>query len=130
MKNIITILAILIIPVMVYSIMHKNSSDITAVAVENNKPSLMIFTSAMCMDCQKMKAVIKEVEPSYSDKINFVHINATDSNRQIKELVKKHNIVLVPTMVFMNTNNMETNRVEGSISKEELISDIKEAING
>lgn len=130
MKNIITVLAILIIPVMVYSILHKNSSDVTAVAVENNKPSLMIFTSAMCMDCQKMKSIIKEVEPEYSDKINFIHINATENNKQIKELVKKHNVVLVPTMVFKNTNDMEINRVEGSISKEELISDIKEAING
>lgn len=129
MKNIIPVLAILIIPIMVYSILHKNSSEISAIAVENNKPSLMIFTSSMCMDCQKMKAIIKEVESDYSDKINFVHINATDSNKQIKELVKKHNVVLVPTMVFMNSNNNEVNRVEGSISKEELVSDIKEAIN-
>lgn len=131
MKNIITIAIILILPVLIYSFMHtRTSSDISALAKDNNKPGLMIFTSAMCMDCQKMKTVIKEIEPSYSDKINFISINAIDKSKSVKDMVKKYKVVLVPTLIFLDVNQNETNRVEGFIPKEELISDIEEAING
>ncbi len=129
MKNFLIISAILIIPALVYILMNKDSNDFSAMADENGKPSLMTFTSTMCMDCQKMKAVIKEVEPSYSDKINFVSVNATDNNRKIKELVKRYNVVLVPTLIYLK-DNKEVKRVEGAVSKEELISDIEEVING
>ncbi len=129
MKNFLIISAILIIPALVYILMNKDSNDFSAMADENGKPSLMTFTSTMCMDCQKMKAVIKEVEPSYSDKMNFISVNATDNNRKVKELVKRYNVVLVPTLIYLK-DNKEVKRVEGAISKEELISDIEEVING
>lgn len=131
MKNIITIAVILILPVLIYSFMNKHTtSDISAQAKDTNKPTLMIFTSTMCMDCQKMKTVIKEVEPEYSDKINFVPVNAIDKSKSVKDMVKKYKVVLVPTLIFLDKNQSETNRVEGFIPKEELVSDIEEAING
>lgn len=129
MKNIIIIAAIFIIPLAIYSLINKNSTDITALAYENGKPTLMTFSSNMCMDCQKMKSVLKEIEPSYSDRVNFISVNATEKSRRIKDLVKKHKVVLVPTMIFMDTNNNEVNRIEGSVTKEELISEIEEIIN-
>ena len=130
MKNIITILLILIIPVCVYFVMSRNSFDITANAKENNLPVLMTFTSSMCMDCQKMKGILKEVEGAYYGKINFININALDKNRKVKEYLKKYNVVLVPTMIFLDENGNQINKIEGAVTKEVLINEIEEAING
>ncbi len=130
MKNIITILLVLILPVTAYFFMSRNSDELSAMANDKNHPSMLIFTSTMCMDCQKMKSVIKEVEPQYSNKINFVHINALDKNRKVQENIKKYHVVLVPTLVFVDENGNQTNKIEGSVSKEALITEIEEAING
>ncbi len=130
MKNIITIVLILVLPVLVYLIMSKNSNDFSAIAKEKNMPSLLTFTSTMCMDCQKMKGVLKEIQPSYQDRINFISINATEKDRKVQNYIKKHNVVLVPTMVFLDENGNEVNKIEGYIPKEELIKEIEEVING
>lgn len=130
MKNIITILLVLILPIVAYLIMSKNSDDLSVLANDKNSPSILIFTSTMCMDCQKMKSVFKEIEPQYNNKINFVHINALDKNRKVQEYIKRYHVVLVPTMVFVDENGNQTNKIEGSISKESLITEIEESING
>lgn len=130
MKNIITILLIIIIPIITYIVITNNKENITANAKDKNNPTLIIFTSTMCMDCQKMKNVINEIEESYIDQINFEKINATEKNKKVQEQVKKYSIVLVPTLVFIDENGAQTNKIEGFIPKEELIAEIEEAING
>lgn len=131
MKNIITILAILLLPLVIYSILHKDTaSDLSAYAKDNSRPTLMVFTSAMCIDCQKLKTVIKEIEPNYVDKVNFVSVNATEKSKTVKELVKKHNITLVPTVVFLDSKQNEVKRKEGFVPKEDLESDMESLING
>lgn len=130
MKNIITILLILILPIIAYIVMSKNSQDIIANAKENNLPTLMTFSSTMCMDCQKMKSVIGEVKNAYEGKINFININALDKDKKVKDSIKKYGVVLVPTMIFLDSNGNITNKTEGYIPKEELITKIEEIING
>ncbi len=129
MKNIIAIILILVLPIFVYILMNKNSAE-TAVAIENSKPTLMVFTSTMCMDCKRLKEVIKDIEGEYSPKINIVSINATAKDRNVKEKIKKYNVTLVPTMIFLDKNNNQRNKIEGFIPKEELIIELEEIING
>ena len=129
MKNIITILLVLMLPLCAYFIMNKNSNNITAVAKENI-PSLYIFTSTMCIDCQKMKSIINEIEPNYKEKINFIQINAIDKNRKVQDLIKKHGITLVPTIITFDRTGNKINKIEGYIEKEKLINELEEAING
>lgn len=128
MKNFISVLLILIIPICVYFIMNKNSENFSADAKEN-LPTMMTFTSSMCMDCKKMKEVIKEIENDYTDRINILTINALDKDKKIKEKIKKHGIVLVPTTIFLDENGNETGKIEGFIPKEDLIIEIEEIIN-
>ena len=130
MKNIISILLILIVPVAIYLYITRNSDINSAVAKDKNKPSIMIFTSAMCLDCQKMKSIMSEVEPIYSDRINFISINALDKNKKVQDNIKKYGIVLVPTIVFIDKNENQQDKVEGYISKEDLIKKIEDTING
>ena len=129
MKNIITILLVLILPLCAYFVLNKNSNNITAIA-KDNLPSLYIFTSTMCIDCQKMKSIINEIEPNYKEKINFIQINAIDKNRKVQDLIKKHSVVLVPTIIMLDRTGNKTNKIEGYIEKEKLINEIEEAING
>ncbi len=130
MKNIFIILLILILPVAIYLMLNKNSDFDSAMAKSNDLPSLLIFTSTMCLDCQRMKALVSEIENDYNDKINFVRINALDNNRKVKEQVKTHGVVLVPTLIFLDVNGQQTNKIEGFIPKEELIKNIEVSVNG
>ena len=130
MKNIITILLILFVPVAVYLYLSKNSDTTSAIAKDKTRPSIMIFTSTMCLDCQKMKSVINEVQPIYSDKINFISINALDKNKKVQDDIKKYGVVLVPTIIFVDENENQKNKIEGYIPKEQLITEIEDIING
>ena len=129
MKNIIIILLILIMPIAVYLVLSKKSVEQSAFAVDKNNPSMLIFTSTMCMDCQKMKSVLKEVQNGYNDRINFIYIDALKNDKNIKEKIKKYGVTLVPTLVFVDVNELETKKIEGAIPKEELIVAIEDSIN-
>ena len=129
MKNIIVILLILLVPVCAYLFLSKNSEDYVAFANDKNNPSLLIYTSTMCIDCKKMKDVIKEIEADYADKINFISINALDNNKKIQDSIKQHDVKVVPTLVFTDVNGVQTDNVEGYIPKEALTTKIEEAIN-
>lgn len=129
MKNIITILLILILPICAYLMIKKETNNFTAIA-KNNSPSLYIYTSTMCMDCQKLKKLINEIEPNYKERINFLIINALEKDRKVQSDIKKYGITLVPTMIFIDRNGNQTNKIEGYIEKEKLITEIEETING
>lgn len=129
MKNIITILIILILPVMTYLILEKRSSLTTATAMEKNLPTVMIFSSSMCIDCQKLKNVVKEIEPLYEGKINFINYNALDKNKKIKNYIKEYGIVLAPTTIILDKNGKQIDKIEGYLPKDEYINEIEEAIN-
>ena len=129
MRNIIIILLVLIIPICTYLFLSNESTDYMVMANDKNHPNLLIYTATMCLDCKKMKEIISEIESDYSDKINFISINALDNNTKIQDSIKKHDVKVVPTIVFTDTKGEATNKIEGFIPKEELIVKIKEAIN-
>ncbi|MBQ8886368.1 MAG: thioredoxin family protein [Candidatus Gastranaerophilales bacterium] len=129
MKNIITILLVLILPICAYLLINKNSNNILAVA-KSNTPTLQIYTSTMCIDCQKLKNLINEIEPTYKDSVNFIVINALDKNKKTQNDIKKYGITLVPTIIVFDRSGNQTNKIEGYIEKEKLIAEIEEVING
>lgn len=130
MKNIITIIAIIIIPIMAYLILNNGTQKQEAMAKDNNLPTLMTFSSTMCLDCKRIKTTIKEVEDNYEGKINFVSVNASDNKKSTKELIKQYNITLVPTMVFLDKDDNEIKKIEGAITKEELTNELEVICNG
>lgn len=125
-KNLIIILLILILPIFAYIVLDKTKGkDVIQVAQAGNKPMVMIFSSPMCSDCQKMKKVIVVVEPSYKDKIDFVKIDASSSEPNVQALIKKHNVYLVPTMVFLDKTGKQKFRTEGSMPRPDFESKLK-----
>ncbi|MBQ4122877.1 thioredoxin family protein, partial [bacterium] len=121
---------ILIVPIVIYSVMNKDSNILTTIAKENSLPTMMTFSSTMCIDCQKMKTIIQEIQNEYTGKINFTTINATDKDNKTKLLIKKHSVVLVPTMIFIDKEKNEIKRIEGAITKDELRKELEEIYNG
>lgn len=131
MKNIITIILILIVPALIYSLIKKDSPDInSAIAKDNGLPSIITFSSTMCLDCQKMKPIIQEAEKEYQGKINFIYVNATDKKTSVKLMIKKYSVLLVPTMVLLDKDQKEIKKIEGAISKEELTKELEGLVNG
>ena len=115
---------IFVLPIIAFAILSGRQAQVADVAVAattNGMPKLIKFSSPMCSDCQRMAEVISEVIDDYKDKVEFVEISVNQNSPQVREQIKKHNVKLVPTMVFLNCNGEIVGRVEGSIPKDELI---------
>ncbi len=128
-KNIVIIALVFIVPLLAFWILSSTNpstakADIEVPAAEevvvSGKPQVLKFTSTMCLDCQTMNKLFKEVFPKYSNDIVLTEISVQDGKEFTNEQIKKYNITLVPTMIFLDSNNKEVRRVEGAIEKEIL----------
>ena len=137
-KNIIIVALVLIVPLVAFWILS-NANTTTAQTnpeipqtdqvvneVAIGKPQILQFTSTMCLDCQTMNKLFKEVYPKYQDKIVLTEISVQDGKAFTNEQIKKYNITLVPTMIFLDSNNNQVQRIEGAIEKEVLENYLKE----
>ena len=118
-KNIIIISLIFAIPIMLYMALTESNST-TAKTTESGKPQVVKFTSAMCLDCQTMNKVFKEIFPKYNNEIILTEIQVQDRNSFSDEQIKKYNVTLVPTIILLNSNGQQVRRIEGAISKEQM----------
>ena len=55
--NLLVIMLILILPITFYALFKIPSNSNIAQAATKNKPTVTIFSSAMCMECKKLKKV-------------------------------------------------------------------------
>lgn len=118
-KNIIAILLILIIPMFAYWILSTNdASKSSTVAEASTKPQVIKFTSEMCMDCQTMNQIMKEIFPAYQDKITLIEIPVQDKTSFNQEQIKKYKVTLVPTIILIDSNGKQVKRIEGAIEKD------------
>lgn len=118
-KNIIIISLIFAIPLMLYMALTASNST-TAQTTEVGKPQVMKFTSSMCLDCQTMNKVFKEIFPKYQGKILLTEIQVQDRNAFSDEQIKKYNVTLVPTIILLNSNGQQVRRIEGAIPQNQM----------
>lgn len=118
-RNIIIISLIFAIPLMLYMALTASNST-TAKTSETGKPQVVKFTSAMCLDCQTMNKVFKEIFPKYNGKIILTEIQVQDKNSFSEEQIKKYNVTLVPTIILLNSGGKQVKRIEGAIPKEQM----------
>lgn len=132
MKNWIVALAILILPIVTYFVLDKTNGDKTnfeAVAA-TGKPAVIKFASSMCLDCKKMEAMMSEVMPAYSDKVVYEKVNSQSNDRNTKSMIKKYNVTVVPTVIFLNKDGSVYKKTEGAYDKKEFEEYLKGIING
>ena len=96
------------------------SNSTTAQTTEVGKPQVMKFTSTMCLDCQTMNKVFKEIFPKYQGKIILTEIQVQDRNAFSDEQIKKYNVTLVPTIILLNSNGQQVRRIEGAIPQNQM----------
>lgn len=118
-KNIIIISLVFALPLLAYWMLTMSNST-TAKTTESGKPQVVKFTSAMCLDCQTMNKIFKEIFPKYKEKIILTEIPVQDSSSFNQEQIKKYNVTLVPTIILLNSGGQQVRRIEGAIDKNEL----------
>lgn len=136
-KNIIVAALVLIVPLAAFWLLNNANTTTAKTNVEVpkqeqvkevaiGKPQVLKFTSTMCLDCQTMNKLFKEVFPKYQDKIVMTEISVQDGKAFTNEQIKKYNVTLVPTMIFIDSENNQVQRIEGAIEKEVLENYLKE----
>lgn len=123
-KSIITILSIFILPVLAFWGLTFNKSD-SIVAQASGKPQIIKFSSTMCMECQELEKVFKEVLPKYSNKVDYTSITVDSRDDMKNNMIKKYNVTLVPTVIMLNSDGTQYKRIESAIPKEQLEQCIK-----
>jgi len=123
-KSIITILAILIIPVLAFFGLTFNQEPVN-VAQASGKPQIIKFSSTMCLECKEVEKVFKEVLPKYQDKITYTEIIVDNRDDMKNNLIRKYNVKLVPTIIMLNSDGTQYKRIESSLPAAEMESYIK-----
>ncbi len=118
-KNAIIITLIFLIPLFAYMLLT-NSNQTTAQTTQTGKPQVIKFTSAMCLDCQTMNKIFKNIFPKYEGKIILTEIQVQDKNSFNDEQIKKYNVTLVPTIILLNSQGQQVKRIEGAIPEKEM----------
>lgn len=128
-KTLIIAALIFVLPIAVYAVLSCKNPAINETAVASvGMPKLIKFSSPMCSDCQALAKVIDEVDDDYEDRVEFIEISVNDNSGAVREQIKKYNVKLVPTMVFLNSKGEQIARVEGSVPKEQLIEYLEQGL--
>lgn len=129
MKNIIIILLIFIIPLAAYKFLSVRESHPAGELAETGKPQIIKFSALMCAECKKLDGLLEEVYPKYKDKIYLVKIQVQNQDAKTKELVKKYNITLTPTMILLDSKGNKVDKIEGFVEKPRLDKLMKDLSN-
>jgi len=129
-RNIIAVLLILFVPICAYWGLTRDKSFTALPSIASHGAEIIKFSSPMCYECQELEKIFEEVFPNYSDKVSLKKVDVTQKDKNTKELIREHNIKLVPTCVFKDANGKVIRITEGSIQPKILENYIKEQING
>ena len=127
-KNILIILAILILPICFYYYLDKTQS-VLANKVNSTQPKIIKFSSDMCSECQKMEKTVNQVYPKYSGKIELINIPVQKQTKYNLELIKQYKVTLVPTIIFKKSNGQTMAKIEGAMSNNEFVQYLKRLLN-
>lgn len=127
-KNVLIILAILILPICFYYYLDKTQS-VSANKVNSTQPKIIKFSSDMCSECQKMEKTVNQVYPKYSGKIELINIPVQKQTKYNLELIKQYKVTLVPTLIFKKSNGQTMAKIEGAMSNNEFEQYLKRLLN-
>ncbi len=127
-KNVLIILAILILPICFYYYLDKTQS-VLANKVNSTRPKIIKFSSDMCSECQKMEKTVNQVYPKYSGKIELINIPVQKQTKYNLELIKQYKVTLVPTIIFKKSNGQTMAKIEGAMSNNEFEQYLKRLLN-
>lgn len=121
--NLLIMIAILIVPIALFQITQSFSDENSAKnsqAIGANKPQVIDFTSSLCLECKELEKVINPVKGEYKNKIIFKKVLINSRNAEVKNLMRKYDVKVVPTLVFLNKEGKVARKTEGSMPKAQL----------
>lgn len=128
-KTLLIVCMIFALPVIAYALlMGRQPAPVDVAVAATGMPQMIKFSSPMCSDCQHMAEIISQVQDKYKDRVEFIEISVNQNSPQVKEQIRRYNVKLVPTMIFLNADGKQIARVEGSIPKEELVKYLDEGL--
>ena len=127
-KNILIMLAILILPIFAYFYLDRGQAVSTS-QINSAKPTVIKFSSDMCSECQKMEQTVDQVYQKYAGKITLVKVPVQKQSKEVQTLIKQYNVTLVPTTVFKKSNGNTMARIEGAMSNTEFEQYLKRLLN-
>lgn len=119
-KNWVSILIILFVPIIAFMTFSKTAESTAKPTDTTNKPAVIKFTSSMCLDCQKMNKIFKEIFPKHEGKIVLTEIYVQDGSDFTNSQIQKYDVTLVPTIILIDKNGKQVKRIEGAIEKDEM----------
>jgi thioredoxin-like negative regulator of GroEL len=88
-----------------------------AQAFEEGKQVVLYFRADWCSTCPPVETALAEIIPRYSDRLALVKIDV----HQRPDLVEKHNILSVPTVLLCAADDRVLWRKSGFIRREDLV---------
>lgn len=129
-RNVVIILLIFLVPLVAYWGLTRDKNITVIPSVAFSGPEIIKFSSPMCYECQELEKVFDEVYPGFANKISLRKIDVNQKDKTTKELIKKHEVKLVPTCIFKNNNGDVVRKTEGLIQPRILENYMREQVNG
>lgn len=123
MKNKIIVSLVFVVPLVIYfvlSALYPEKVMDSAIAKSANIPQVIVFSTPMCGECKKMTPVIEQAKKNFDGKVQITKINASENRQSVQNLVREHQIYVVPTIVYIDTNGVVKQRTEGAMSYNEF----------
>lgn len=98
--------------------------DAVRAALARGKPVVAEFGSVSCVGCREMKPVLAELQRTHGEKLTVVDIDVLKE----RQYLARYRIQLMPTQVFFDAQGREIGRHMGTISGDEILARLGEAI--
>lgn len=130
-SSLIVIALVFILPVLLYMAIKSPEEQLSsaAIAEATGKPKVLQFSQLMCSECKKLEGIMKPIKPEYKSKVVFVKINISDGRPETGNLMKKYNVNVVPTLVFMHKDGTIFKVTEGAVPAGQLKGYLDSIIN-
>ncbi len=99
-----------------------NTEDELKQALASGKPVLVDFGANSCLPCRQLRPVLKEIAAEYSEKAKILVIDVY----KYQNLAREHKVLMLPTLVFFDSEGKETFRNVGLMEKEKIVGKLKE----
>ncbi len=99
--------------------------DTAAPEVNSNLPTVIDFSASWCGPCKMFAPVFHEVAEKYKDKANFKTIDVDEDGKTSDQ----YRIAQVPTVVFLDKDGKEVNRLVGVPQEAEFVKALEAVMN-
>ena len=118
------LISILVIVVLIITFKeNSNDRDLPSITLEENTPTVILFSSTSCTSCIEMKKILTTLEESHD--YDFDYIDVLVDHRENKQILVQYNVRMVPTTVFINGEGEQIDYRIGLLPEAYIISQVE-----